>query len=306
MAGKPAFMFYPADWRNNANLRRCSAAARGYWIDVMGLLHDSEEYGVLRWPLEDIARAAGVPMKEIQELVSKQVLKGADDGSVGYIYTPSHAGQTGDPMTLVKTDGGPCWFGSRMVRDEWVRKQRGKATRFNQNNQPLPSPKKAPSHSPKPPPKPSPKSSPKPPFGDGLGDGSGDGPSFAFAFTEKAKASEPNGSGEEPPGEGLPADPIWGAGLAFLIRKGMTAKQARPLLGKVRQACGDLRAAALLAEAEAQDITDPAAWLMAAAAKGKRGVPAALPVDDRSDDEIEAANLAALAQLQALSGGIAH
>jgi hypothetical protein len=26
---RPAFQFYPSDWRNNANLRRCSPAARG-------------------------------------------------------------------------------------------------------------------------------------------------------------------------------------------------------------------------------------------------------------------------------------
>lgn len=64
-------------------------------------------------------------------------------------------------------------------------------------------------------------------------------------------------------------DPLWGAGLAFLIRKGIPEKQARGLLGKLKQACGDVEAGALLAEAEAEDITDPAPWLMAGASKRK-------------------------------------
>lgn len=62
-------------------------------------------------------------------------------------------------------------------------------------------------------------------------------------------------------------DPLWGSGLAFLIRKGIPEKQARGLLGKIKQACGDVEAGALLAQAEAEDITDPAPWLMASASK---------------------------------------
>ena len=49
---RPSFQFYVADWRLDQKLRRCSPAARGVWIDILCLLHDSDEqYGVLRWPL---------------------------------------------------------------------------------------------------------------------------------------------------------------------------------------------------------------------------------------------------------------
>jgi len=78
--------------------------------------------------------------------------------------------------------------------------------------------------------------------------------------------TEPNGSDADA-SPVVPADPIWGTGLDFLRRKGLPEKTARTLLGKVKQACGDIEAGALLAEAEAQDITDPAPWLMAAASK---------------------------------------
>ena len=122
---RPSFQFYPADWRGNTKLRRCTEAARGAWVDIMCVLHDSDEYGVLRWPLEDILRAAGVSEKSGKELVSKLVLKGSDGDMEDFIYTPMHAGKAGDPVVLVAANHGPCWFSSRMVTDEYLRQVRG-------------------------------------------------------------------------------------------------------------------------------------------------------------------------------------
>lgn len=76
-------------------------------------------------------------------------------------------------------------------------------------------------------------------------------------------------------GADAPPDPLWGTGLAWLKRKGIPEKQARALLGKIKQAAGDIDAAAILARAEAEDITNPSAWLMAAAAKVKQSKPSA-------------------------------
>ena len=77
---RPSFQFYPADWRANAKLRRCSHAERGIWLDVMCLMHDSDEYGVLRWPPQDIAQAVGCRVSDLRALREKQVLKGVDVG----------------------------------------------------------------------------------------------------------------------------------------------------------------------------------------------------------------------------------
>lgn len=173
---RPSFQFYPADWRNNSKLRRCSEAARGAWVDVMCVLHDSDEYGVCRWPLDELARAAGVSLKLARELVAKDVLKGADKGASDYIFTPRHAGKTGEPVVLVVVGDGPCWYCSRFVRDEYVRQRRGQSTRFSGDNQP---PKDGDGGAPNPSPKGSddqtpmgtPKPSPKPPIGTRQGDG---------------------------------------------------------------------------------------------------------------------------------------
>lgn len=154
---RPSFQFYPADWRNNAKLRRCSEAARGAWMDVLCVLHDMDEYGICRWPLADLARSANVSLKLVKELVDKDVLKGADKNAEAYIFTPRHAGKDGEPVTLVENNGSPLWYCSRFVRDEYIRQRRGQSTRFDEENQP---------------PKTKPKATPKPTIGDDLGDGS--------------------------------------------------------------------------------------------------------------------------------------
>lgn len=132
---RPAFQFYPADWRNNAKLRRCSWAARGAWIEVMGLMHDSDEYGVLRWPLKEIAQALGCPIALIKELAAKEVLKGCDAGDCPeLVYIPRSGRKDGDPVTLIPEQQGPIWYSSRMVKDDYVRNHAGASTRFSSDN----------------------------------------------------------------------------------------------------------------------------------------------------------------------------
>lgn len=139
---RPAFQFYTADWQGNSKLRRCSHIHKGVWVDVMCLMHDSDEYGVLRWPLEDIAQAVGCSIRLLRELVSKGVLKGAELGQriEAFIYTPRHAGKDGVPVTLLPEQEGPIWYSSRMVRDEYVRSKRGEGTRFGDEPKPTPNP----------------------------------------------------------------------------------------------------------------------------------------------------------------------
>ncbi len=130
MAERPSFQFYPGAWRNNAKLRRCSHAARAVWVDILCILHDSDEYGVLRWPLADIANAAGAPLELVRELVDKEVLKGRDSGDVLHCHLPRVGNRVQPTVTLVHSADGPCWYSSRMVLDEWRRKTKGASTRF--------------------------------------------------------------------------------------------------------------------------------------------------------------------------------
>lgn len=78
--------------------------------------------------------------------------------------------------------------------------------------------------------------------------------------------SVPSGTGAD-----APPDPIWGTGLAFLKRKGVPEAQARSFLGKLRKQAGDVEISAALADAEAQDISDPIPWLSRAAVNARAG-----------------------------------
>ena len=137
---RPSFQFYPADWRNNAKLRRCSWEARGAWVEVMCLLHDSEEYGLLRWSLKEITQAIGAPIKLLRELVDKGVIKGSDGAYESLIYTPRSGRKDGPPVEVLAAGAGPCWYSSRMVVDEYKKNTSGGTTRFGQKDAPIPSP----------------------------------------------------------------------------------------------------------------------------------------------------------------------
>jgi hypothetical protein len=132
---RPSFQFYHGDWRSNAKLRRCTDAQRGIWIDVMCLMADADEFGILRWPLKDISNAVPCRVAELKQLIEREVLKGADHGDTckPLIYTPRHAGRDGTPVTLLPEQPGPIWYSSRMVRDAYISSIRGKGSRFGEH-----------------------------------------------------------------------------------------------------------------------------------------------------------------------------
>jgi len=131
MAKCPAMQLYFGDWKANQKLRFCSFGARGAWLEVMALMHDSDEYGVLRQSIKEIINAVGAPRALITELVNKGVMKGCASGLCEpYVFRPKHAGRLGDPVVLVPAQEGPIWYSSRMVRDEYIRQRRGEGTRF--------------------------------------------------------------------------------------------------------------------------------------------------------------------------------
>ena len=177
---RPSFQFYPADWLGNSNLRRCTHAEKGVWIDVMCLMHDSEEYGILRWSLKEIAQAVGCKVSDLKALVAKGVLKGSDtELTEALTYTPVSGRRKGPTVTLIDITKGPLWYSSRMVIDEYKRGARSGI-------------EVSPDHA------------PKPPFGEGYGDGIGDAPNPSPSrarpraggrpSTSTSSTQEPNGS----------------------------------------------------------------------------------------------------------------
>lgn len=103
---RPAFQFYPADWRKDAALQSCSVAAQGLWINALCIAHECEPYGHLTvngkpMSAAQIGRLVGLSAKEctglLAELHDAGVVSIADDGA---------------------------YFSRRMVRDEDLRNRR--------------------------------------------------------------------------------------------------------------------------------------------------------------------------------------
>jgi hypothetical protein len=73
MTKYPWLKFYPSDWRGDPLLRRCSLPARGLWIELIGLMHGSAEYGHLDPSLteQDIAQIVGSPLKNVRRALAE-------------------------------------------------------------------------------------------------------------------------------------------------------------------------------------------------------------------------------------------
>lgn len=93
MSKQPAFQFYPGDWQKDTALRCCSAAARGIWIDLLCMMYEAPQRGVLRTKsgqkLSPISiktlssSIAGCCPKLIQELIDNGVVRVArKDGAL--------------------------------------------------------------------------------------------------------------------------------------------------------------------------------------------------------------------------------
>ena len=71
---KPWLKFYPSDWRGDPKLRMCGLAARGLWIEMIGVMHEAQPYGHLLIAGErptdtQLAVLAGAATEQIPELI---------------------------------------------------------------------------------------------------------------------------------------------------------------------------------------------------------------------------------------------
>lgn len=127
----PSFQFYPGDWRKDPNLSRCSHAAKGVWIDLLCLMFESDERGVLAtagsaWSDEDVAQAIGGDKATTIACIEELTLKGvANRNSTGALYSKRmvrdehkrvlcvEAGKLGGNPTLKGGSKGPPKGGSK-------------------------------------------------------------------------------------------------------------------------------------------------------------------------------------------------
>lgn len=112
---RPSFQFYPADWRKDPALSSCSLLARGLWIELICVAHQSEKYGFLS--------VNGNAMTDVQ--IARMV------GESPAIVTKLLK-ELGDAGVFSRTPSG-CIYSRRMVADEHLRNVRASSGRLGGN-----------------------------------------------------------------------------------------------------------------------------------------------------------------------------
>jgi hypothetical protein len=120
---RPAFQFYPGDWKRDAGLQSTSLEARGLWIEMMGLMHDGQPYGHLRFGSSAItprqlAQMVGAAARRVETLLRELETAG-----------------------VFSRDDQGVIFSRRMVRDERVRNARAAGGPKSLDNPSVPRPK---------------------------------------------------------------------------------------------------------------------------------------------------------------------
>lgn len=244
---RPAFQFYPSDWRKDMALQSCSVASRGLWMDCLCIAHECEPYGHLvvngkPMTAAQIGRHTGLTARECQALLDELEQAGV----------------------LSKTVDGTI-YSRRMVRDEDLRNRRAaggqagaehgfkgakdgsKGGRPKHDNGGFETP--LPGES-KPPPSSSSSSS-----------------TSVYSEAKASGAAAPPASAEVTPMSAK--ERVWALGVPLL------GDSARSMLGKLAKAHTDEVLASVLAEATLERPIDPKAWVIAACeARSKRAKPA--------------------------------
>jgi hypothetical protein len=116
MTARPWMKFYPGDWRADEQLRMCSLAARGLWIECIALMHRATPYGHLlvngQAPTDaQLGVLAGAPSDQIPDLLRELETAGVFSRTrAGAIYSRRMTRDEKKARTAVKngkTGGNP-------------------------------------------------------------------------------------------------------------------------------------------------------------------------------------------------------
>lgn len=227
---RPAFQFYPADWRKDVELQSCSMAAQGLWINAMCLAHECEPYGHLTingrgMTTAQLGRQVGLSAKEADALLIELFDAG-----------------------VVRRTADRVYFSRRMVADEALRNARaagGKAGAEHGIKGAEAGFKGGRPRKDKGGFEPPLSSFEKPP------------PSFS---SSTSVYSEAIASGGEPPSA---RDLMFSNGVSLLMAAGVAEKNARAMLAGLAKVHGDAAVVKALNDCAVEKPIQPVSWLQA-------------------------------------------
>ena len=71
MGKRPAFQFYTGDWLKDPDLGQCTPETRGVWIDMLALMHENGQTGILEGTTEGIARICRCTVMELGRAINE-------------------------------------------------------------------------------------------------------------------------------------------------------------------------------------------------------------------------------------------
>ncbi len=104
----PWFKYYPGDWRAEARLRVCSLAARGLWIELLGLMHEGDPRGYLT-----------IGKRRLTEMDVKLIATQIASEPRSIARCLEELSSNG----VFSTDDDGCIYSRRMVRDEELKRR---------------------------------------------------------------------------------------------------------------------------------------------------------------------------------------
>ena len=129
--GKPAQQWYWDDWFAAFDVRLCSLAARGLWVDMLGIMWKAEIRGTLtkngvKVNSKTLAKITNSTIREInkllEELEDKNVFSRLDDGTIICRRVFNESGRK-DKISLIRSEVGKKGAESRWQINE---KENGK------------------------------------------------------------------------------------------------------------------------------------------------------------------------------------
>lgn len=241
---RPAFQFYPGDWRKDVELRSCSVAARGLWIDLLCIAHECEPYGhlVLNAKPMTAAKIAGQiggitpaqTQRLIDELLDNGVARQLEDGTI---------------------------YSKRMVEDERIRNARAEGGKAGAEHG-----AKGAEHG---------KKGGRPPSDKGGSETPLTGeqkppPSSSSSSSASLIPSVPDGTGAVAPPP-TDRDAVFANGVTLLTAAGISDKNARSFLAMQCKQHGETAVRQALERCAVEQPIQPVPWLQALLKAAPRG-----------------------------------
>lgn len=242
---RPAFQFYPADWRKDMALQSCSVAARGLWMDMLCIAHECEPYGHLTvngkaMSAAQIGRHTGLTERECQRLIAE-----LDDAGVSS-----------------RTEDGTI-YSRRMVRDEDLRQRRAEGGKAGSEHG-----AKGAEHGHKGGRPPKERGDKKPPL---------EPPPSSSSSPSGYSEANASGATAPPAPPPSPKDRVFAFGVPLLTAAGVSDRNARSMLAGLCKRSGESAVADAIDRCAREQAIDPVSWLQAALNGSAKGKPPGNP-----------------------------